>query len=248
MPERKNRKKSNSKKDIVVKCITIIAIITVIAIAYYFVSNLQTIKFSVEEHKFYQYVMGEKVEYSGSIKMERKNDITELTTEEGIISLNSVPIYYAEEKDKVILPEDMAIAFPMNNGALYKVSSLSNIYIEYGRVYIQKGELNKELYDTFLYDGNDLYFFVENTTLTVNGMECKLPPLSYVNVTYKGYVEIYNYDTDEYTYIEEVDGEVTAKTSKYSINLSIDSMQYEENDQLLLKRIKNLRGLENKED
>jgi len=245
MPTKKvNKKKVNSKKEVIVKIITIIAIIIVLAIVYNFINNLETIKVTVEEHEFYQYLTGNKVEYTGSLKMTRKNDITELITEDGIISLDSIPVYYKDERDKVILPENMAIAFPMNNGEIRKVNSLSTVYIDYGTVYIQKGDLNKEIYDAFLYDGNDLYFFIENTTLTVNEMEYNLPPLSYVNATYKGYIEIYNYDTEEYTYIEQVDTDIIAKTNKYTINLSVDSMQYEGNDQLLIKRIKNLPNLD----
>ena len=105
--------------------------------------------------------------------------------------------------------------------------------------------MNRKLEDAFLYDGDSLYFFIENTTLTVNGLEYKLPPLSYANVKYKGYVEIYNYDTDEYEYIESVDTDVIAKTNKYSINLSIDSVQCEGMEQLLITRIKNLQNLTN---
>ncbi len=236
------RKRNNTQKDILIKIITVIAIISVIVVVYIFINKLSSLS-SVKEHEFYQYVMGNKVEYKGIVKMATKNDITELTTNEGTISLDSIPIYYNDERNKVILPSDMAIAFPMENGALYKVNSLSIIYIDHGEVFVQKGNLNKQLEDAFLYDGNDLYFFIENTKVTINGTEYSLPPLSYVNATYKGYVEIYNYDTDEYTYIEKVTSDIIAKTSKYSINLSIDSMQYEENDQLLLKRIKNLQNL-----
>lgn len=236
------KKRNNTQKDILIKIITVIAIISVIVVVYIFINKLSSLS-SVKEHEFYQYAMGNKVEYKGIVKMATKNDITELTTNEGTISLDSIPIYYNDERNKVILPSDMAIAFPMENGALYKVNSLSIIYIDHGEVFVQKGNLNKQLEDAFLYDGNDLYFFIENTKVTINGTEYRLPPLSYVNATYKGYVEIYNYDTDEYTYIEKVTSDIIAKTSKYSINLSIDSMQYEENDQLLLKRIKNLQNL-----
>ena len=237
------KKKSNSKKDIIIRLIAVIAIITVLIVVYNIIKNLQSM-YSVKEHEFYQYLVGKKVEYKGSIKMETKNNITEFTTEEGTINLDSTPIYYKDEINKVILPETMGVAFPMENGALYKINSLSTVYISYGKTYVQKGNLNKELYDAFIYDGNDLYFFIENTTVTVNNQEYKLPPLSYVNATYKGYVEIYNYDTDEYTYIEKANTDVIAKTNKYTINLSVDSMQYEDNDQLLLKRIKNLTNLE----
>ena len=242
MAKKKNNRRTNSKKDIIIKCIGVVAIITVIIIAYNIVKNLQILN-TVKEHEFYQYLMGKKVEYKGIVKMEKKNDITELTTTDGTINLDSTPIYYKDEINKAILPENMAIAFPMQNGELNRINSLSTIYVDYGRVYVQKGELNKELYDAFLYDGNDLYFFIENTTITINGKDYTLPPLSYANVTYQGYIEIYNYDKDEYIYIEKSNNDVIAKTDKYTINLTVDSMQYEGNDQLLLKRIKNLTDL-----
>lgn len=240
----KKKIKKRSRKDIIIRTTTVIAIVIVLLIVYNFIDNIQTIKMSNKEHVFFQYVMGRKIEYTGVLKITQKDGITELSTEEGTIYLDSIPVYYKDENDKAILPKDMAIAFPMNNGALKKINSLSSVYIEYGDVYVEKGELNKNLYDAFLYDGSDLYFFIENTTVKINGIEYKLPPLSYVNATYKGYVELYNYDTDSYTYIEEVTGDVVASTSKYTINLSVDTMQYEGNEQLLLKRIKNLPNLE----
>ena len=239
------KSKSRIKKDIIIKIFSVIIILIVIVIVYNFIKNLQTIKVSSEEYKLYQYVMGNKVEYTGIIEMSSKDDITKLeTAENGTIYLESNPVYFIEQKNKAILPSEMAIAFPMNNGKLNKISGLSTVYIDLGDVYIKKGDVNKKLNDAFLYDGNDLYFFIENTTVSVNKNEYILPPLSYVNATYKGYVEIYNYDTDEYTYIEDVTGDVIANTDKYKINLSNDSLQYENTDQLLIKRIKNLPNLE----
>ena len=60
-----------------------------------------------------------------------------------------------------------------------------------------------------------------------------------------GYVELYNYDTDEYIYIEDVNEDIIAETSNYTINLSNDTMKYSDIEQILLKRIKNLPNLEN---
>lgn len=242
MSNKTNQKKN--RKDVIIKIVSVIAIIIVLLIAYNFINSLQTIKLEDKEYGFFQYVMGRKIEYTGVLKMTRKDGITELNTEEGAIYLDSTPVYYKDEIDKVILPKDMAIAFPMDNGTLRKVNALSNVYVEYGETYIEKGTLNRKVEDAFLYDSEDLYFFIENTTVNIDGEEYKLSPLSYVNATYKGYVEIYNYDTDTYTYVEEVREDVIATTSNYTINLSIDTMQYGENEQLLLKRIKTLPNLE----
>ena len=240
----KTSKKPKNKKETIIRFAMIIAIVIVIVVTYNFINNLQRIKIPSGEYRFFQYVMGNKTEYTGVLEFSGKDGITKLECKEGTIYLESMPVYYESERDKVILPADMAVVFPMDSGRTNKVNSLSIAYINYGDVYIQKGDLDKNLEDAFLYDGNDMYFFVENTTVTIDGVEYKLPPLSYANVTYKGYIELYNYDTDEYTYIEEVVDDVIAATDKYSINLSNDTLKYEDTEQILLKRIKNLKNLD----
>ena len=238
--EKPNNK--NKRKDIIIKLISIILIFIVIFIMYKLINSLQTIKIP-KEYELYQYVMGKKVYYSGIIEISSKGNITKLTTKEGNIYLESAPVYYKTETNKAILPSEMIVSFPMDGGVLNKINSLSTLYIKYGEVFVKNEDLDKNLIDAFLYDGNDLYVFVENTVVNVDGNEYKLPPLSYVNATYKGYVEIYNYDTEEYLYIEDVKDNIIASTSKYKINLSNDSMEYENTEQLLLKRIKNLPNL-----
>lgn len=235
--------KKRQKKEGLFQLGTIVAIMIVIAVTFIFIRNMQTLRVS-KEYTLFQYVMGKRKEYSSIIEMTKQGDITKLETKEGIFYLDSIPIYFMTEKNKAIVPVDMAIAFPMNKGTLNKINSLSTIYIEDGDVFIQTKSKTTKVTNAFLYDGNDLYFFVENTNVNVNGVEYKLPPLSYVQATYKGYVEIYNYDTEEYTYIENVEGDVKAKTSDYTINLSNDTLQYEETEQLLIKRIKNLPNLD----
>ena len=239
-----NKAKKKNRREFFIRLGMIIAILAVIAIVYNYINGLQKIKVN-SEHEFFQYLYGKKLEYTGILEMSDKDNITKFETKEGTIYLESIPVYYKDEKFKAILPEDMAVVFPVEGGVTNKLNSLSTAYIKYDDVYLKKGSLNKKIENAFLYDGNDLYFFIENTIVNVDGQEYKLPPLSYVNATYRGYVEIYNYDTDEYTYIEEVNEDVTAKTTYYTINLSNDTVKYEENEQILLKRIKNLTNLEN---
>lgn len=242
MAKRKQKKKNG---EFIIKLATIVAITIVIIIVYNFIKNLQTVKISDKECEFFQYVVGgQKIEYKGVLKMSKNNGITELQTEEGILYLDSTPVYYKDEKNKVILPNEMAVAFPLEKGMIKKINSFSNIYIKYDEIYVENGNLNKKIEDAFLYDGSDLYFFINNTTIKINEIEYKLSPLSYINVTHNGYVELYDYDTDTYTFIENVEGNVIASTTTYTINLSVDTVKYEASEQILLKKIKNLSNLE----
>ena len=84
----------------------------------------ESINIKIEEHEFYKYFAGEKVQYEGSLKMKRNNDITELITDGGSVLIDSIPLYYKDNQDKVLLPETMAIVFPLDNGNIYKVNKL----------------------------------------------------------------------------------------------------------------------------
>ena len=110
MNKNKNKKNKNSinKKEIIIKSITIIAIIVVITIVYNFINNLDSLNVTIEEHEFFRYFLGDKIEYSGSLKMTRKDDITELVTEEGAILLDiRSPQEYEEGhlKKSISIPE-----------------------------------------------------------------------------------------------------------------------------------------------
>ena len=68
---------------------------------------------------------------------------------------------------------------------------------------------------------------------------------AYVIVNYRTNVEIYNYDKDEYTIIQdenELKNDVLANNNakNYTINLSLDSIKTENNNQLLITSIDNL--------
>ena len=88
-----------------------------------------------------------------------------------------------------------------------------------------------------------MYFFIQNTVLTVDGTNYEIPPLSYVIVSYQNSVEIYNKQQDTYEIIPSTSTNVTASTDQYSINLSLDSMKYGEKEQLLLKRVDTLKSI-----
>ncbi len=232
------------KKDGIIKIIFVFVMMAVIVIIAKYISNLNTNK--LEEHQFYQYFGGRRVEYKGNLEISKQNNgITNLQMEDVKIELDSTPIYYQDIENKLLLPEDMAIVFPVDEGNMQRVNHFSAVQLEDNIPYIQYEGYKKQVRNSFLFDGNDLYIFLEPVTLTVGEQTYELSRLSYAIVSYRQTVEIYQKQEDKYTIIEEANyGDVTAKTEAYEINLSTDSLKYQEKEQLLLKKIEILRSFE----
>ena len=174
-------------------------------------------------------------------------------------------LFELEKKGKIIYQDNMFIKVPCNSNLYHgklQISNKGNFYISINKssriniknfrqyklkkddiIYAEYRDNQNELTNSFIYDGNDLYFFIQNTVLTVDGTNYEIPPLSYVIVSYQNSVEIYNKQQDTYEIIPSTSTNVTASTDQYSINLSLDSMKYGEKEQLLLKRVDTLKSI-----
>ena len=230
--------KKKRRKNTIITVSIVSALIVIIIIVSIIISNLNSTK--TESHNFFQWYSGQKVEYKGELTFTRKEGLTELKATDKKVTLDSTPVYYAEKENKVIFPEDMAIVFPNNNGMMYRINHFSNIIEESNDVYLETNlavETNKTKLDqAFLYDGQDLYFFLERCNITVNGTTYEVSPLSYAIVRYKQSIEIYNYEKDEYQVIDIQDGqEAKVVTDTYTINMSFDSLQTAEKEKLLIR-------------
>lgn len=230
--------KKKKRKNTIITISIISALIIIIIVVSIIIANLNSTK--TESHNFFQWYSGQKVEYKGELTFTRKEGLTELKATDKKVTLDSTPVYYAEKENKVIFPEDMAIVFPNNNGMMYRINHFSNIIEESNDVYLETNlavETNKTKLDqAFLYDGQDLYFFLERCNITVNGTTYEVSPLSYAIVRYKQRVEIYNYEKDEYQVIDIQNGqEAKVITDTYTINMSFDSLQTKEKEQLLIR-------------
>jgi len=227
------------------KIITLIAILSMIVIMFIVAMTVKRVNTSIlENYEFYQYYGGRKVSYTGTIVLESKNNISEVKTEDNRIQLDSTPIYYEDIYNKVLFPKNMAVVYPIANGLMYKMNRFSNIKEANGGFYLEKEEQDKTLENVFLYDGVDMYFFLENITIHIEDKEYKITPLSYAKVQYNGNVEIYNKEEDKYIVIEGNFKNVLAKSEDYTVNMSIDAIQYGEKQQLLIKLIDSLQNLE----
>ena len=230
--------KQKNRRSLIIMSSVISALILIFVIVIIIIGSLNTT--TTENHDFYQWYSGQKVEYKGQLTFTRKEGLTELKATDRKVTLDSTPVYYADENNKVIFPEDMAIVYPNNNGMMYRINHFADITEEDGTIYLETNLATKtnktKLEKAFLYDGQDLYFFLERTTITVNGTNYEVSPLSYVIVRYKQSVEIYNYEKDEYQVIDTTETQdAKVVTDTYTINMSVDSLQTAEKDQLLIK-------------
>ena len=230
--------KKKKRKSAIITTLIIAALIVIIIVVITIIGSLNST--TVESHNFYQWYYGQKVEYNGELTFTRKEGLTELKATDRKVTLDSTPVYYTDENSKVIFPEDMAVVYPNNNGMMYRINHFADLTEENGEIYLETNLATKtnksKLEKAFLYDGQDLYFFLERTSITVNGTTYEVSPLSYAIVRYKQSVEIYNYDKDEYQVIDTTETQdVKVVTDTYTINMSVDSLQTAEKEQLLIK-------------
>lgn len=225
------------KKDKIIKFIFVLIMIAVIVFGARYILNLNMTK--LEDYEFYQYFGGQKVEYSGELEIQKENNgITNLKMKDKVITLDSTPIYYKDVENKLLLPQDMAIVFPLDLGNMQKVNRFSTITYEYEIPCLTYEKNKQSIPKTFLYDGNDTYIFLQQTSITIGDQIFELSPLSYAIVSYRQSVEIYQKSEDKYTILENINiGNVTAKTEDYEINLSTDALLTGEKEQLLIKKI-----------
>ena len=159
------------------------------------------------------------------------------------IQLDSTPIYYSDIENKAIFPENMEVVIPNENGQCYKINRFSNIYLKDNVIFLEYHNRIKELSDSFIFDGSNLYFFITEAKLEIDDVIYEITPLSYVIANNKNSVEIYNKKEDKYTMIETANQAIVT-TQNYSINVSLDTIKYGEKEQLLLHKFDDLKTID----
>ena len=99
----------------------------------------------------------------------------------------------------------------------------------------------------FLYDGKDLYFFIENVKLKYNNEEVTLSAFSYVIVKSGKYVAYYDKKNDVYKTIELSNNEVIVSNDYYTVNLASDMIDYQGTNVVLTSGIENLNTIDMKD-
>lgn len=230
------------------KIIIPIALMVVIFIAflvYYKVSTSSDYRVDKEE-KVYQYFYDEKYEYNSIISKNRKDVIVDFKPQEININLDSTPIYY-ENKDIVILPKNMSVVMPTLSCAEYLTKGYSYITYENGVYNLTTDRYNKKLNHYFLYDGFDLYFFIEPVTLIVENDKIQLTPFSYVIAKYGKYISYYDKKTDTFKTITTTETNAKIENEYYKIHISRDTIDHQGTNIILTSTIENLNTIDKKD-
>lgn len=231
----KNKKVSSS----ILAIIILVLILICLFVLFFEINNYR--KIQEENHNFYYYFSSDRISFEGKIVLNSNETITSLLANN--VTLTSTPVYFDDHNDQLLLPSNMEIVYPYKNIPMYKVGEFSKIYYKNNYLYINFLEGRGRLYDCFFYDGEDLYVFVENTTVIVNDVSYELSPLSFVEVT-EEYIKIYNHKKDEYVFINQYSGNVDAYTDEYTINLINDTFTYGTSYYMLIKNVDGLKFVE----
>ena len=253
MPKKKkNKKRTEAKREITIKLGLIITII-VFAFVVYKIFNIAIFskeKIELSEDNLYQYFYGIREDYKGKKEVYEIKDQIGLILENGNkVELDSTPIYYEDILGKVLLANEMEIV-NIDSGN-FKLNKFTNIFQENSLTYAKKiNKRNKKILDkAFIFDGDDLYFFLDEMQIKIGDQEYTVSPLSYAIVNYRNNIEFYNYEKNEYTIINDeellnIDVLAICNLHNYTINMSVDSVKSEKNSKLLISNIKNLPELE----
>ena len=119
---------------------------------------------------------------------------------------------------------------PYSNGMLYSASfdiEINNSHY-YGVINLGKGivKLYKSLHSDYqfappFYSGDSDYFIIENVRI-VKGQYYEPKTLKYVRETFGGYIELYNYSTNELVY------KIDKRKLHQNVQLAIEKIHYEE--------------------
>lgn len=125
----------------------------------------------------------------------------------------------------------------------YKIKYFTTATKKGESIYLNGNNLDYLLMNAFLFDGDNLYFFINDTKLIYNDKELILPALSYVVMRYDSSIEIYNYEQN-LNFTEDISSnKVYAECNNYKIDLGIDSVTVNNESKLLIGNVDSLDNL-----
>ena len=210
-----------------------------------FEAKEELVQYSIKNESVYMIVAGEKFEYHSAITLDHEKNVTKLYINDNFEkNLNNEPIYYAN-KAEVIFPNHMSVIFPIEGRIQKKLNRYTVVNGEGLQALISNQGLKYALTDGFLYDGKDIYFFVEDGTLSWGGQKIDISAMSFVSYYYNDDLYVYDYKTKTATVYEKVTDDVIATFETYSVNISYDSVAVGKDSFLLQKNIETLPQLTN---
>jgi hypothetical protein len=230
--------RENSK--IIVPSIVAIVLLVVVFITLYFYKYNSYHK--DEELSFYHYITASREEFTGVLSRNRNNEIISLDIDDEDMIIDSYPIYN-EDNDMVIFPSRMNVVYATNELKQYSTNSYAYLYYDVNDYKLIDSDYNNYIKHCFLYDGENLYFFLDEVTLTIGKEEIVLSPLSFVVANSNNNINYYDKESDTYKSIDTKSNDIIVKNDYYKINVMEDKLDYYGNNVLLINDLDYLKHI-----
>ena len=108
--------------------------------------------------------------------------------------------------------------------------------------YLNQKGINKTFDYMFLYDGKDLYFFLDTVKIKLGDKEITLSPMSYLNCSYLNLLSYYDKESDTYEVIEldNNTSTVLVETEYMTIDVASDKVIYKDDFTMLVNEFSSL--------
>lgn len=230
-----------NKKTLGLALMLTVLIMLLLVVISLFLAKKNLNEYKIRNENIYMYFGEKKFEFNSDVILDKNNNITSLKTDDKKLNLYSEPVYIKNKK-KIIFPKSMNVVFPKSSFKQYKINYYTVLTKDNEDYKLTNKNLDYRISNSFLYDGNDLYFFITKGTVTFSNQSIDISPMSYVNYSYgNGELYIYNYDEDKvYYYPAMIDGDVIFKNDDFELNISSDSVKSGTKNKLLRKNIDDL--------
>jgi hypothetical protein len=212
-----------NRRQLIISILIMLSLVVVGVIVVLVLSRAERV--TVDE-PVYQYVFSEPELYESGISMKKTSDGITIDNGEQQYETDGYPFYYENEKAMILTDSFMYLSPEATfDGRVDYFTKITDT----GNGYELDGQSGTKLYAGMLYDGDDVYIFLEETTVTCNGMTRVVPAFSYVVCFQGSSILIGSYGAENAVY-EELDenGVMAVMDNGISIDLAND-IYYKQN-------------------
>ncbi|MDO4268933.1 MAG: hypothetical protein Q4C73_10715 [Eubacteriales bacterium] len=182
-------------------------------------------------------MMGDNMDFYGStrLRFNKEKKRVSLENDGRSLILQGVPVYCLDKK-AVVLSQQM-IYTNYETSTMKRVNYFARVE-DHGQTMTisPDGRKEREIHGGYLYDGKNIYLFLEPVTVSWGSKSLSLDAMSYVAVFDKQGFYYYSCENEQAEYVESGDEIVSAQadTGAYSLNLSKDIVDIKGGSSLLL--------------
>lgn len=212
------------------------ALVAIIVLVVYFISQIGTYKIN---RPIYRYDTGLQLFHEGNTRLRRRDNLLYLKNGGEETQIQNTPLYYVEQENTLLVPDLMAVIQPGKTVPPVRTPYYTTLSFEdSGIALLQKNKELARVNDGFLFDGKNLYVFMEDMTLQYMGQTIEMPARSYAVVLYNTRIELYPYGGTPVIQ-QTATATVTAQNKRgtFQLDLSRDIMTDAQGEYLLFSDI-----------